>query len=151
MGEKLGSIMRSKNSLKIIQDESGRANISGVPIQVSEGDRIKINDNFYELTPGKYEALSDTRNIGKNMKNENDILMMMNIVNDLGYTGRKDRDSKGKRFFTITLPKLVDEIQNKTSNEITDDSDVLQGEGVKINIRSSIIDIYVAELNSYSD
>ena len=76
------------------------------------------------------------------MKNESDILMMNNIIRDLGYTGREDRNSKRKIFFTITLPKLVEEIQNKTFDEITDSSDDLQGEGLKIIILSNIIDIY---------
>ena len=51
-------------------------------------------------------------------------------------------NSKRKVFFTITLPKLVEEIQNKTFDETTEDSDDLQGEGVKIIIPSKIIDIY---------
>ena len=76
------------------------------------------------------------------MKNENDILMMIIIIRDLGYTGREDRGSKRKTFFTITLPKLVEEIQNKTFDEITEDSDNLQGEGIKIIIPSDIIDIW---------
>ena len=39
--------------------------------------------------------------------------------------------------------KLVEDIQNKTFDEITDDSDDLQGEGIqKIIIPSNIIDIY---------
>ena len=42
------------------------------------------------------------------MKNENDILMMNNIINDLGYTGDGDRDSKRKTFFNKILPKLVE-------------------------------------------
>ena len=77
------------------------------------------------------------------MKNESDILMMNNIKNDLGYTGLRDYPSKRKTFFTKTLPKLIEEIQNKTFEEITLDSDSdLQGEGVKIIIPSNIIDIY---------
>ena len=87
-------------------------------------------------------ALSDTGYTGKKMKNENDILMMYNIINDLGYTGIGDKPSKRKKFFTITLPKLVEEIQNKTYEEITDDSSDLEGQGVKIIIPSNIIDIY---------
>ena len=43
--------MRTKNSLKITQDESRRANILGVPIQTSGVDTIKINENIYELKP----------------------------------------------------------------------------------------------------
>ena len=45
-------------------------------------------------------------------------------------------------FFLTTLPQLVEGIQNKTFEETTDDSDDLQGEGVKIIIPSNIIDIY---------
>ena len=92
------------------------------------------------------------------MKNESDILMMINIIRDLGYTGVNDRDSKRKKFFTKTLPKLVEELQNKTFEEITDDSDNLQGEGEKIMLPSNIIDIYTRlevliglKLSGYTD
>ena len=104
MREMIGSLM-SKNSLKNTQDEPSRAKILGVPIQISGADTKKINENIYELTAEIYKALSDTGHTGKNMKNENDILMMNNIIRDLGYTGREDRDSKRKTFFTKTLPK----------------------------------------------
>ena len=100
MRQMLGSLMTSRNSLKITQDESGRANILGVPIQISEGDTIKINENIYELTPEIYKALTYTTYSGNTMKDENDILMMYNIIRDLGYTGDSDRDSKRKTFFT---------------------------------------------------
>ena len=76
------------------------------------------------------------------MINEDDILIIYNIIRDLGYTGGGDTPYNGKAFFTKTLPKLVDDIQNKTFNQVTDDSDDLQGEGVKIIIPSNIIDNY---------
>ena len=77
------------------------------------------------------------------MKNEDDISMMYNNIRNLGYTGRGDRQSNRKTFLTITLPRLVDDIPNKTFDEITDDSDDLQGEGIeKIITPSNIIDIY---------
>ena len=143
MRQMLGSLMNSRNSLKITQDESGRANILGVPIQISESDSIKINENVYELTPEIYKALTYTSYPGNTMKDENDILMMYNIIKDIGYNGIGDRDSKRKTFFTKKLPKLVEDIQNKTFDEITDDSDDLQGEGIqKIIIPSNIIDIF---------
>ena len=44
--------------------------------------------------------------------------MINNIIRDLGYTGDGDRESKRKTILAITLPKLVDEIQNKTFDEI---------------------------------
>ena len=142
MREMIGSIMRSKNSLKISQDESRRANILGDPIQITGVDKMKIIENICELTPEIYKAQSDTGYTGKSMKNENDILMMNNIIRDLEDTGREDRDSKRKKIFTITLPKLVEEVQTKNLEENTDDSDDLQGEGVKIIIPSNITDIY---------
>ena len=103
---------------------------------------MRIRDNDYKLTPETYKALSFTGYTGKNMKIENDILMLYNIINDLGYTGMGDKPSKGKTFLTTTLPKLVIDIQSKTFEEITDDSDDLQGEGVIIIVPSNIIDIY---------
>ena len=142
MRQMLGSLMNSKNSLKITQVESGKANILGVPIQISGADTIKIDENIYELTPEIYKALSDTGYTGKTMKSENDILMMYNIIRDLGYKGDDDRYSKRKKLFTKTLPKLVEDIQNKTFEDISDGSSDLEGQGMKIIIPSNIIDIY---------
>ena len=142
MTKTLGRLMSSLNSLKIIASPSG-ATILGVPISTLGGDRIQIKDNIYDLTHEIYKALSDTGYTGKTKKNESDILMMNKIINDLGYTGVGDRDSKRKTFLTITLPNIVEKIQNRTFEEITLDSDNdLQGQGVKIIIPSIIIDIY---------
>ena len=137
----LGRLMSNANSLSIISSLSG-ASFLGVPIYPLAGDKMRIRDNDYELTPEIYKALSYTGYTGKSMKIENDFLMMNNIINDLGYTVVGDRDSKRKTFFTKILPKLVEQIQNKTFDEITDDSDDLQEEGLKIIIPSNIIDIY---------
>ena len=143
MRQMIGSLMNSKNSLEITQDdETGEAKILGVPLQISGPDTIKINENNYELTPEIYKALTSPLYTGKTMTNENDILMMNNIIRDIGYTGAGDRDSKRKLFFTKRLQKLAEEIQNKTFEEINDDIDDLRGEGVKVIIPSNIIDIY---------
>ena len=135
MTETLGALMNSKSSLKLTPDGSGRASILGVPINTLGNDRIQINGNVYDLTPEINKALFYTGYTGNTMKNENDILMMNNIVRDLGYTGVRDRESKRKVFFTDT--KLVEGIQNKKIDEID-----LEGQGVKIVIPSNIIDIY---------
>ena len=143
MRQMLGSLMNSRNSLKITQDESGRANILGVPIQISESDTLKRKEKIYELTPEIYKALTYATNDGKSKKNETDILMMYNSIRDLGYSEIEDRDSKRKIFFTKKLPKLAEEIQNRTFEEISLDFDIdLEGRGVKIRIPSNIIDIY---------
>ena len=47
------------------------------------------------------------------MKKEDDILLMYNFIRGLGYTARGDRQSNRKKFFTITLPRLVEDIQKK--------------------------------------
>ena len=136
MTKTLGRLMSSANSLKIKSTPAG-ATILGVPITTLGGDKLRINGNDYELTPEIYKALSYTGYDGKNLKNENDILMLYNIINDFGYTGIGDIKSKRKTFLTEKLPKLVENIQNRTIDEID-----LEGQGVKIIIPSNVIDIY---------
>ena len=133
--------MSSSIPLKIKFSPSG-ATLLGVPFHTLGGDRKRLIDKIYDITPEIHKALSSTSNTGKTMKNENDILLMNNIIRDQGYTGRGDRHSKRKTFFTITLPELVDDIQNKILDGITDDSDDSKGEGVKIFIPSNIVDIH---------
>ena len=136
----LRRLMSSANSLRIKSSFSG-ASILGVPINTLGGDKLRIRDNDYESTSEIYKAISYTGYTGKTMKNANDILMMNNITNDLGYTGDGVRDSKRKTFFTEILPNLVEQIQNRSFDDITDYSNDLQLDGVKIIIRSNTTDI----------
>ena len=99
MTKTLGRLMSSSNSLRIKPTPSG-ATILGVPINTLGGERIQIKDNIYDLTPEIYKALCYPGYTGKTMKNKNDILMLNNIKNDLGYTGLGDYPSKRKTFFT---------------------------------------------------
>ena len=141
MTKTLRRLMSSLNSLKTTVSPSGPTFL-GVPIYTLGGDRMQIKDNIYDLTPEIYKAISYTGYTGITMKNESDILILKNNINDLGYTGIEDRDSKRKTFLTITLPNLVEKIQNKTFEEITGDSNDLQGQGLKFIIPSNIINIY---------
>ena len=141
MAKTLGGLMSSPNSLQIKPSSSG-ATILGVPIYTPGGDQLRIRDNVYDFTPEVYENLSFTGYTGNTVKNESDMLMMNNNVRDLGYTGVGDKKSNKKTFLTIPLPKLIEKTQNKTFDEITDDSDDLQGEVVKIIIPSNINYIY---------
>ena len=134
--KKISSLMSSSNSLRINSFPCG-STVLGVPIYTLGGGKLRTRDNVYDLTPEIYKALSYTGYIDKTMKNENDFFLINNIINDLGYTGVGDRGSKRKTFFTITLPKLVDEIQNKTFGEID-----LEDEGVKIIMPSNILEMY---------
>ena len=133
--------MSRSNSLKIKPSCSG-ATILGDAIYTPAFDKLRIRDNDCELTIENYKILSFTGYTGKTMKNAKDILMMNSDLNDLSSTGIGVGDTKKKTFFTITLPKLFEEIQNKSFEEITDDSDDFQGQGVEIIIPSNIIDIY---------
>ena len=112
-------LMSSKISLKIDQDErTGGASINGKPVLILGGDLWKIGDNVYEITPEIHKALSSTGYAGENKKNENNILLINNIVRDLAYTSIGVKPSKRKTFSIITLPKIVQEFQNKTFDEI---------------------------------
>ena len=79
--------------------------------------------------------MSYTGYTGKATKNGSDILLMISIIHDLRRTGFGDKPSKRKTFFTTKLPKLIDENQNRTFDEITD-SDDLQGEGLKLSLQT---------------
>ena len=158
MREMIGSLQNTRSSLKITQDESVRANILDVPIQISEADTIKLKENIYDLTPEIYKALSSLLYTGKTLRNEDDNLTMYKNIRTLGYTGVGDKKSNRRTIFTITLPQLVDDFPNKTIEEITDGSDDLQGEGVKIINPSNIIDVYTRleillglKLSGYTD
>ena len=143
MRKMLGALMNSASSLKITQDEFGRANILGAPIRISQGDTIKTNEDIYELTPELYKALSNPLFTGNTMNNDDDFLMLYKILKDVKYTGSGDRSTNRKKFFTIDLPKKVSEIQNIRFDENTHDFDSdIKGEGVKIIIPSNIIDIH---------
>ena len=101
---------------------------------------MEINGKVYTLIPKVYKASSSTSNTGKYMKEENDILMMNNIRKDLSHRVLLI-NHREKTFSTITRPKLVEDIQNKTFDEILDKSDKLQRERVNTIIPSNMFDI----------
>ena len=105
MTKTLGSLMSSSNSLEIKSSPPG-ATILGVPIYTLGGDKLRIRDNDYELTPAIYKALSYTGYTGESMKNEKDILMLKSIIRDLSYAGKGGKPSKKKTFFHNKAPKI---------------------------------------------
>ena len=78
MTKTLGSLMSSSKSLKIKSSPSGPT-VLGVPMNTLGGDKLRIRENEYKLTPDIYKALSYAGFTDKTVKNENDILMMNNI------------------------------------------------------------------------
>ena len=69
MTKTLGRLMSSANSLRI-QPYPSSASILGVPIYTLGGDKFRLRDIVYELTPELYKALSYTGYTCKTMKNE---------------------------------------------------------------------------------
>ena len=66
--ETLGSLLMSCNSLGLEQDDSGRANDLGVPIQILCGDKKKRRDNISDLPEKIHKAVSSTEYTGKTME-----------------------------------------------------------------------------------
>ena len=92
--------------------------------------------------PELHKALSSTSYTVKTMKNDNDISRLNIIISDLGHTGIGDKPSKTQTFSRRPLPKLVENIHNKTFDKIIDNSDDIQGGGIPTIIPSNKIDIY---------
>ena len=76
------------------------------------------------------------------MKEASDFEMKNDIKNDLNYTNIGAKPSKRKTFLTKTLKTLVEDIQNKAFDELIDNSDDLQGQGIPIIIPSNIFDTH---------
>ena len=53
--ETLGALMNSCKYLNLIQHDWGRTSILGISIHTLGGDRLKIDDNSYDLTPEVYK------------------------------------------------------------------------------------------------
>ena len=137
--------MKSRNSLKLSQDEFGRASVLGTPFFTLAGGIIKINDDIYDLTPEIYSALSSTWYTGETMKKDSDVLLTNIFVNDLGYTGDGDKSTKRKKTFKIFAQKDAEIESRSVDEEVSDD---LEGQKVNIFIPSETTDEYKKH-NSY--
>ena len=102
MRQMLGSLSKSRNSLKITQEGLEHANNLGVPIQISGADTIKINEIIYESTPEIYKALTYSTYTGNTMKNGKDILMMYNVLRSRIHWHRGQRFKKKNNSHTKT-------------------------------------------------
>ena len=81
--------------MKITSSPSS-ATILGAPIDALGREKLRIEDNVYDLSPELHKALSSMGYSGKTMKNENDILLMNKIKIDLKYLGIGDKSSRRK-------------------------------------------------------
>ena len=97
--KKSGLLVGSPTSLRIDQDDLGRATIPAVPIYALGGDEVEINDNVCEVTDEIHIVLSSTGYTGKSMKRFSDFLTLQNKLNEVWYTGIADENSKCKTIF----------------------------------------------------
>ena len=137
---------RSKNFFKLEQDGK-KVFWNKITIKSLGENRISINDNKeYDINSIIQEYFTNTKQTTKNM-NDEDKTIIYNILNDLGFysTRHSKGTKKSKRFKDAfyNLPNEIAKIQNPPLPAIENESDNLQGEGVKIIILSNIIDIYI--------
>ena len=71
--------MSNSNSLKTKTSPSGATNL-GVPNYTLGGDKLRIRDNDYDLTPDIYKAPPHNGYTGKTLENENINFMMNKIL-----------------------------------------------------------------------
>ena len=93
MMKTLRALMNSRRSLKLPQDNLGKFSILGITNYTLGGDRRRINDNIFVLTPEIIKMFS-TSYLGETVKKVSDVLTMDNNLNNLGYTGDKSSNSK---------------------------------------------------------
>ena len=96
--------MKGKNSLEVEQIDSTDEKILGVPLYTLDGNKLRILDNVYELTPELHKTLSSRAYTGKTTKKHSDTLLMNIIKNDLSYIGDRDKSSKSKKVLLLEFP-----------------------------------------------
>ena len=139
----LSFMKKSKNFFKLEQD-GNKVSWNKIPFKALGENRISINEKEYDIKPNIQNYFTNTRLTTKHMDND-DKSTVYDIIKDIGFYFL--RHKKGKKSFRMkdalyNLPNEIDKIRNLPLPAIENESDNLQGDGVKIIIPSNIIDIY---------
>ena len=140
----LAFMKKSKNFFKLEQ-VGKKVFWNKTPIKSLGENRISINNKEYDIKPNIQEYFTNTNQTTKNMDDE-DKRTIYDILYDLGFYSQ--RHTKGTKKSVRhqdafhNLPREIAKIRNPPIPAIENESDNLQGEGVKIIIPSNIIDIY---------
>ena len=120
---------KQKGFFNIEERDNGDNIWKGFPLKKKSGNKIKINEKVYDITPGIQEVLTDTSNIPLNNLNDKDREIITNILESLDFGNFKAirGESKSGKY-------KQSKINFKKHN--------LEGQGVKIIKPSNIIDIY---------
>ena len=114
----------------IEERENGDIIWNGFPVEEMAGNKLKINEKIYNITPGIQKVLTDTSNIPLKKLNDKDNEILINLLESLDFENYKaiPGESKSDRYK-----------QSKTNFEKHN----LKGQGIeKIIIPSNMIDIY---------
>ena len=134
----------SKNFFKLVEKADGQVFWNKIPLKALGENRISIKNQEYDIKPNIQNYFTNTNQTTKNMDDE-DKLTVYDILKNIGfYSMRHTKGLKSARMkdVLINLPKEIDKIRNPPLPAIENESDNLEGEGVKIIIPSNIIDIY---------
>ena len=139
----LAYMKRSKNFFELEQDGK-EVFWNKIPIIPKEEIRVSIKDKEFNIKPNIQAYFTNTKLTTKNMDNE-DKSTVYDILKNLGFytmMHTKGLNSARMQDALYNLPRETAKIRNPSITAIENDSDNLQGEGVKIIIPSNIIDIY---------
>ena len=139
----LSFMKTSKNFFKLRQD-GNKVIWNKIPIKALEENRISTKKQQYDLNPNIQENFTNTNLSTKNL-NDEDKITIHNILKNTGFYSMKHK--KGLKSVKLpdalhNLSKEIAKTRNPPLRAIENESDNLQGEGVKILIPSNIIDIY---------
>ena len=125
----LNNMKNNVGFFKIEEIDNGDVFWNGFPVEKIGGNRIKINENVFDITQGIQKVLTDTANIPIKKLNGQDREIFNNILESLDFKNYKPvrGESKSGRY------KRSKSNFNKRN---------LEGQGVKIIIPSNIIDVY---------
>ena len=140
----LSFMKKSKNFFKLVENNDGKVFWNKIPIKANGENRISINNHEYDIKPNIQNYFTNTNQTTKNMDDE-DKLTKYDILKNIGFYSMKNKKGlKSARIkdALINLPREIDKIRNPTLPTIENESNNLEGEGVKIIIPSNIIDIY---------
>ena len=134
----------SKNFFKLVGKADGQVFWTKIPIKALGENRISIKNQEYDIKPNIQNYFTNTNQTTKNMDDE-DKSTVYDILKNIGfYSMRHTKGLKSARMkdALINRPKEIEKIRNPPLPAIENESDNLEGEGIKIIIPSNIIDIY---------
>ena len=127
-----------------MEKDDGQVFWKKIPNNALEVNRISNKDQEYDIKPNSQTYFTNTKLTTKIMDDE-DKLTVYDILKNTGFYSMKHTKGlnlAGMRDALYNLPKEIAKTRNALLPAIENESDDLQGEGVKIIIPSNIIDIY---------